>query len=506
MFLTIVAGIAPAQQDSFDKDALDMTARMDTLAKESTFALNVGDQNGDSWEDFMMCYGGKVRMRFGGPWIFDSTDNPVFQSALLPQYRVNPNADDREDILANRVAYFKGKPATPYYDADATTILMYNGFPSEEDYVGSLDYNLDGYDDILVMAENSFNSYLLLHYGNETFGEGKERLFATDSILLPKNLIVTFLKFSSESKPLIVVAHEKGIYLLGKNNRSLSQDSLILISDTVENAITAKNLLATDITGDGVTDLVIGDGLHLYFFKGGDDFGTYPLSTKTAFYTIKSPRLTDFGHYGFLRPNFGDYMRPVGDITGSGIPYLAVHSSNEAGFTYSYLFFYAGGKALDTLYDAVIGIENWGLEVDTLRSIDNSGRTACLVLDFNDKAYNFGTDLLLLMNRDCEKIPHKTNPAMLSRTDQVADMSLATAIYPAFANQFTKLKIDSDRFGSGLVSIYNILGALVHKRTISFDPGENIEYFDTQNWPSGSYTVEVKTDFSKRSHKLIIHH
>jgi hypothetical protein len=277
-----------------------------------------------------------------------------------------------------------------------------------------------------------------------------------------------------------------------QTGNNFSQDSVIVVSDGASGGIIVANLYATDITGDGVTDLIVSDGLHIYIFKGGDNFGTYPLIPQNAFYTIKSPRLTDFGNYGFIS-DFGTSMRACGDLTGSGIPYLAVGADiNEAGFYKGFEFFYAGGKALDSLFDAVVSYEDLGLGgIDTLHSINSTGRTVALLNDFRN--YNFNNyDLDFLMSRDCEKIPHKTNPQMLN-VNPISFQSSCTLQAQA-GGGFVRIIINGESIGANTLDIFNMLGEDVAKREIGPVIGKSIELFTTSDLADGTYFAELRGD------------
>jgi hypothetical protein len=161
---------------------------------------------------------------------------------------------------------------------------------------------------------------------------------------------------------------------------------------------------------------------------------------------------------------------------------------------------------LDSLYDAVIGIVNNGFyfELDTLHSINSSGRTVCIINDREDEDYHLH-DLDLLMSRDCERIPHKTNPAM----DGIHEMNKNeqnVMVYPSVGNQFEKIQITSDRFSDAVITVYDLLGNAKTSRRTHFDEGDNIEYFNTSDWVSETYIVKIETTAGRQTTKFLIHH
>jgi len=242
-----------------------------------------------------------------------------------------------------------------------------------------------------------------------------------------------------------------------------------------------------DITGDGIPDLLVCDGNNIYIFKGGNDFATFPLSKKTAYYTIQSPRLLD-GKYSSLQ-DFGKYMYACGDMTGSGIPYLSVWADiNLPGSYTKFEFFYAGGKALDSLYDAVIHYNSSfdGPKFnDTLHSINSTGRTAGLLNDWQLNANE------LLLFRNCDKIPHKTNPNMGVKTS-VAQVSCT--LRAQAGGGFVRIIVEGESFGTNAFHIYNMLGQEVDKRDIGPIIGKNIELFTTSNLADGTYLAVLQSD------------
>jgi hypothetical protein len=501
-----------------DKDAIDLSGKMDTIERgralpppylELTLGgfLNVGLKNSDQWEDFELIRMDTTRIRFGGPLIFDSTNNVNFNNgAYIPQLYGDFNGDGIADIIANQGIFFKGHLSNPYFDNLPTSgIASWDVFQNYFNSKG-IDYDEDGIKDFL----NSAGDHRVRVYkGGSSFGT-IEFIYAIDSIQFPAFITSMEVgKFNPRSKPMVVCYAGSKLYLVNQTGNSFSQDSVIVVSDSAFGGIIVTNLYATDITGDGITDLIVSDGLHIYIFKGGDNFGTYQLIPGNAFYTIKSPRLTDFANYGFIK-DFGSNnvgLRACGDLTGTGIPFLEVNANiNEAGYFKSYAFFYAGGKALDTLFDSDVSYVTNGsiFYIDTLHSINSMGRTVCLInnkVDFNFNNY----DLDFLMSRECEKIPHKTNPKMV-RVNTANSIEFEASCYPSIANKFTKVEITADKFSQATITVFNLLGQSIQKRIIKLDPGENIEYFSTSNWTNGTYIVKIESSSGTRITKILVQH
>ncbi len=511
VIIGILCAFAPATfAQAADPKAIDLSGKMDTIARGSQNVdlggfLNVRTHHQPPWEDFELKKSDHTKMRFGGPLIFDTTNNPPFANGGYdPQFYGDFDGDGIGDIIADDGVFFKGKSLFPYFDTATSGCFVRDPF-----YPKVIDFDEDGTEDFIICAGDH---RIRVFNGGSSFGKIKY-LYASDSVQLPDQIYSMEVgKFNPQQKPMIISYAGNKIYLIKQTGNSFSQDSVIIVSDSALGGIIVTNLYATDITGDGITDLIVSDGLHIYIFKGGDNFGTYQLTSQNAFYTIKSPRLTDFANYGFIR-NFGanggyatDGLRACGDLTGTGIPYLAVGAEvNESGYFKGYEFFYAGGKALDSLYDAVVGYVDQGLGgIDTLHSINTSGRTVCLLNDFFDQ--NFGNlDLDFLMSRDCENIPHKTNPNMVGVVWMEQD-SLQLIAYPALANRFVKLHISAIQSEKATVEIFDLLGRRLDVREVILDAGENTEFYNTGNFSEGTYIARLKTSSNELVAKFIIHH
>jgi hypothetical protein len=496
-----------AQSPAADKDAIDLTAKMDTIVAGNRFfdlgtMLNVGLKNSDQWEDFTIFYAEDKllldKLRFGGPLLFDSVNIPPVQDyAIL--YGDFDNDGIGDLIGVEWRAFYKGKKEYPYFDSVHTT-----QFATQDKFANFLlqrafDFDEDGITDYL--ATNDDNS-ARFYKGSKSFGEGKY-LFATDSIQFPSAISSMIVgKFNPRKKPYLICYVGNKTYLIKQTANSFAEDSVMILSDSASGGILVKNLYATDITGDGITDLIVSDGYHIYIFKGGDDFGTYQLTPENAFYTIKSPRLTDYANYGFLK-DFGTYnMRACGDLTGSGIPYLEIDADiDEAGYFKSYAFFYAGGKALDSLYDAVIGIVTNGVNFtfDTLHSINATGRTVCLINNGADEDFHLH-DLNFLMSRDCEKIPHKTNPQMKTGIYGMKSEGMKAEAGAGFV----RFKISSN-LGNCSLTIYDLLGREISSRSLTVY-GNDIEQFDTSEFADGTYFGVLQGNGIECSTKFLVSH
>jgi hypothetical protein len=517
--LCFIVPAAFAQGEAADENAIDLSAKMDTIARETQTPFyvpdgfrNVGLQNPDQWEDFelfsirsLFAAQDSSWLHYGGtPLIFGNPTNAVI--ADVPVLYGDFDGDGVGDIIGSVWrGFYKGKKSFPYFDTTYTSQFKFHG--GSFSFLGSFDFDSDGTTDLFAQAGDPSNGYILLYKGGSNFGS-KPIMFADDSIIIPASASKgsAIGKFGSHLKPMIVWANANGyIYLLKQTDGKISGDSIVVIGNSTAGGIAVSNLYATDITGDGITDLIVSDNYNIYIFKGGDDFGTYQLTPKNAFYTIKSPRLTDVTTFGFV-DDYGAYMHACGDLTGTGIPYLMVGGDQSgAGYFKAYGFLYAGGKALDSLYDGIIGyVSGSNLEIDTLHSINVTGKTACLINDYRDYDDN-NSNIDFLMSRDCDRIPHKTNPNMVAvRKTNIAEFKISCN--PAIANKFTKVQISSDKFSGATLTVFNLLGQVIQKRIVEIEPGNNSEFFNTTDWTNGTYILNVELSSGVRTTKFLVQH
>ena len=140
--------------------------------------------------------------------------------------------------------------------------------------------------------------------------------------------------------------------------------------------------------------------------------------------------------------------------------------------------------------------------MDTLHSIDDSGRSAVLLHDPMDYLGQ-GDDFDFLLYKDAENIPHHTNPQML-----VAQPYSRTSDSLRIIEGMNYVKLDAEMSApeEGTITVYNILGQEAYLAQQSFDPGENITYLDTHGWPSGSYIAIVTGEHGSLAAKFIIQH
>jgi hypothetical protein len=510
-------------QSAADPKAIDFTARMDTVVSyygisNSIFSnLNVADKNGDLWEDLEVAtFRGDIgqdqgsNLRFGGSRIFDPVGNPRIagQAALYGDF----NGDGISDIVDRDGKFHKGLPSSPYFDSIGGAYLAMHGFPVSL-LIGAIDFDGDGILDILIQ-QYSTASYLALYKGKPSFGTDSIYQYPDDSLVIKGIISGTVAQFNPSLHPEIIfyagIRTGRHIGMLHSHVK-LFDDTVHWLTDTSASPeINVQNIYTTDITGDGIPDLLVSDGEYVYIFKGGDDFGSYKLTKENAYYIIPNPRLIDVTGK-FLEVNgFGSYIHALGDLSGSGIPYILIEAAltDNVGVAREYGMIYAGGKALDSLYDGIVIFPDaLSITLDTLHSIDSTGRSALIIVHNHNRDIGFGVADMLLY-RGCDSLPHRTNPTFAVEPHKMGSSTLAMSTFPSIAQRYVKVHLISSRRTRGELAVYDLLGRSVLSRSVEIDPGENIEYFETSGLANGTYVARLSGSqiATTQSTKFIVSH
>lgn len=521
-------------QKAYDPNAIDLSAKFDTLLKSDPFGStyntllpnkNLSEKNGDLWEDVSFAFvtwetlkiGSAIR--FGGPLLFDSVSNPLINRQVILHGDYNGDRIDDLITIDDTGKYFqKGIANVPYVDTIGFSKLSFKGFTVNHIYpFATVDFNMDDTVDVMVRVDHGLSqdsiSYLAVYYGGESFGKGT-KMYSSDSIYGgASHFSNCIFQLTKNAKPLVLFIDEYTNDKFEKVRRiGMIDNTMPLYLSTVKwlsnsedsGGLFAKKLLIMDITGDGKKDLLVTDGDSCFIYKGDELFGTYPLTNKNAYFIIKSPKRID-PDWHYLQ-DFGYNIYDCGDITGSGVPYV-LFTQLEIQFVDAYQvgFFYAGGKALDTYYDAIYRWETNEtnpLTADTLHSINSTGRTALVIQHPSD--YYSSSDLNLLAFRDCDKIPHRTNPKWSVSASHLEELSMN--VYPQIADKFVKIQITSDEYADATITVFDILGRSIISKRVFIEAGENREYFDTSSLSEGSYVIRVQTKSDQQQAKFIINH
>jgi len=133
--------ISAFAQGAADKNVIDLSGKMDTIAREHLGMnddpwgqLNVQLQNDDNWEDIEILGRGTSTnaafLRFGGPLLFDSIDNPKIDLWLTLDSYKDIDGDgigDLSDLKGKK--WFKGNKENPYFYETSVAIFKITGFP-----------------------------------------------------------------------------------------------------------------------------------------------------------------------------------------------------------------------------------------------------------------------------------------------------------------------------------------------------------------------------------------
>ena len=281
-----------------------------------------------------------------------------------------------------------------------------------------------------------------------------------------------------------------------KNEHHISEDTLDWISNSDSGGVHVQNVYSMDITGDGIDDLLVTDGDSIFIYNGNRNFGTYQLTRSNAYYVIPSPSHLD-PRIGHLK-DFGGYMRNCGDLTGSGVPVLMTTASqnDQFGNYQTYAFFYCGGKALDSLYDAEYDEpREVFFTMDTLHRINGDARTSVI---FQNVERNY------LIHDGAERIPHRTNPNLRGVEARPTQRFTASA-EPSIASTTVRIALGGmDRPVNATIELRNVLGELVDSRSLGVIAGSQIEAFNVSALPSGIYVAEIRLGQSACAVKFVV--
>jgi hypothetical protein len=477
--------------------------------------LNIGDIDGDGFEDMGFgCHNDTINdytvIHFGGNKMFSpSSDSIIFGLPYAcADFDGNDGKQDLITLVDGHPLFRKNYGTYPYFSSirnGDSSFYMYTGAPKPV-YVnidGIIDYDEDGKPDVIgsagnIIVDSQYRDYLITYRGGNfkyNAKSGIRYVAPNDSCLRTIDAYCIVGKFGNHLKPMTICSNFKKVGVK-KNELPFSEDTIVWISDS--NVIDSKAMFAMDITGDGVTDLLITDGMNIYVYKGDDNFGNYKLTKENAYYIIKSPAQLDLNYT--LMKDFGGYFHDCGNLIGDDTPLLMVTGTvhNDFGDYATYAFFYSGGKALDSYYDA------WYREyrqthftLDTLHSIDNSGRGAVV---FQSSDGPSGENFLLY--NGCWNIPRTPNPDLrIVRNQIIFEPSLQ--IIPTVAHHYITLKFGTTEC-SGELRIINVLGQEVERRNISSDQSE--EFLSTSSYPTGVFVAEFQSNGVTRKTKFVVEH
>jgi hypothetical protein len=232
-----------------------------------------------------------------------------------------------------------------------------------------------------------------------------------------------------------------------------------------------------DVTGDELDDFIMSDTAHVYIFAGGPNFGSKTFSHSDADLVLTAPHLISSSE---LRSDFPQEITPVGDITGSGIPYLAVSASVYPPSTsFARTWFYAMGSARDPYYDATLTSTNYAQsDVTPIRFGSSNG------LVFIEQIAP-GTQIDMLKN-GLENIPHsqQSSVALIKGTEGLSMIASGSgAVILTLPDHSTQ------------ITVYNSLGAVIEAHEV-----RGTAYtLNCTNWAHGAYSIVINASHSYRA-------
>ena len=374
-------------QRAADPNAIELSKYLITIDSQifsgARVPLNIGDVNGDGSDDVLTGHQYTDSLSVTHRFYQAKLLSPQGLAGSIPvslqadvTTTIDLNGDGTNDLILEQPgdgqygsSILWGVKTSVLFDTSRTTALLHpsinNNLPAFE-----ADMDADGVTDIVTTDGEK-----LMLYRGGTSTKNSASLLPSDSVAITDNRFSVVGtrsgQFSQDKHPSILVASShiendsfyRALYKisyypnnLGSGGRLWNSQPVDLFFDTLQHPdvyVYVPPMVVGDITGDGIDDLIVEDSTHIYVFAGGPTFGTKQLTKADADYVITSPAVLDPAHFPSLQ--WGIKLYVLGDITGSGVPFLAVvcgGGSTEAisGMT----FLYAGGKALDTYYDATI--------------------------------------------------------------------------------------------------------------------------------------------------------
>jgi hypothetical protein len=286
--------------------------------------------------------------------------------------------------------------------------------------------------------------------------------------------------------------------------------------DTVieQQLLTYHTFLVTDfLYEDGIKDLVLYYNDTVFCYNGNrTGFLRTPLDPRKYDLAIPSPAKLDrqnfLGNGKGLLYDWGEEIRDVDDLNGSAPHSIALFGTyvpdSTSGYSISYFFIYSGGKAADDKADAIFASDAKTAEFmhcDTLRS-SYAEPTGVVLWDPNFNDGGVGAAYYIKGTKD---IPHKPNPKWGVYSSPVT--SAFAKITTTSFDKITTVFITSPSFGIGTLTLRDILGKSLEKKTIPYlgDAVREVT-LDNSHYPSGSYMLQYEEDGKSCSSRIIIIH
>jgi hypothetical protein len=278
--------------------------------------------------------------------------------------------------------------------------------------------------------------------------------------------------------------------------------------------LTYHAFLITDfLYEDSIKDLVLYYNDTVFCYNGNrPGFLRTPLDPRKYDLAIPSPAKLDnqnfLGNGKGLFYEWGDNICDAGDINGSAKHSIALFAEyapdTSASYSIGYCFIYSGGKAADEKADAIFASDVRApvlYHCDTIRY--SYGEPDGIIV--TDGAYNLGNVGAAYYFKGTKDIPHKPNPKWGIYTSPIP--SNFVKISTSSTDKTTTVFITSPSFGFGTLTLRDILGRSLEKKTIPYF-GDTVREvtLDNSHYPNGCYVLQYEEDGKSCSSRIIIIH
>jgi hypothetical protein len=497
--VAFVSSVAHAQMVA-DPNAIELRPFVTVLDSanpqmRTTPIYNIGDLDGNGFDDLITpilvtddtgrTTSEMLIERFGANGIMSADTLDGFNPTLIADW----DGDGRKDIFQIETpgGYYRywlnrGIATPPYF---APAVELFKGQDLRPTLIQDL--NGDGIPDLIA----SISHKLYIFYGPLLTAD---TLVPNDSIAFNFSQRYTYMVgvfvghfTDSHKKQLLLLTsaqEETGAWMWSITarlypsadapNELWNSTPAIVYTDTISAALFVYTApaIAADFTADGFDDFLIGDSAHVYVYNGGPTFGSRLMHNADASLVLTSPHMLAPTRYRTM--SYPQDITFLGDITGSGIPYIAVDAAtNQDSVGNVTSFFYAGGAALDPFYDATL---TWPIWYSSHLLPVRSGSVPALVFT-NQVTGGMELDLL----RDgLANLPHTQRSRVARRSESSPPLSIEM-----LSNGNVALSLPEDAVR---LRVYNTIGELVEARPLTAE-GCTLA---SRNWPHGAYTIAVE--------------
>lgn len=370
---------------------------------------------------------------------------------------------------------------------DTTSNLRLLGSNIREEFGFSIlvtDLVGDASNDLVVGAPGYFDPMyqgrVYIYEGGNPFNTNPLRVLTGDSARYGLGVALAVGDLNDDGHKDLAV---RGWYSLGSGSERFDYVDVWfgdVASDTVRDmrlksigVLTSHGLACMDANGDGIDDLLyttsdqlFAPTIHVHY--GGPFFSSWP-----------TLNLHNLGV-----ANFGNRIIDCGDMNGDGFSDITV-AAYRATTTAGFVFVYAGGPQIDSLYDAAAGYgadSDFGESLAALGDVTGDGLDDVIV---GAPYYDFGREYgywAVIMG---------DSTMTVTGVDDGAFVASIFRLYSAYPNPFNpsaEIRYDLSERARVLIEVYSINGE--HVATLvnaEQEPGSRSVTFDGRSLSSGTY-------------------